>query len=270
SAALALTLLAPSVLLPPPSAATPTVAYVQLAPDPRLAEHLPFGLPGTGELHVRDGYALSYDSWLKVPRWVGYRVSHEGLAGDAVRGDDFRPDPELKPHQSAQLEDYRRSGQQRGHMAPAGSMRHDPKRMSESFLLSNIAPQVRGVNVGLWRSLEARERAWAEARGDVFVMTGPAFLPVDGDKEIRFAVIGNSRVAVPTHFWKIIARRAPDGSLETLAFLVPNHEGLAKDLGRYLVSVRELERVTGLDFFSALPDEQARPLKAEAAGRLWP
>ena len=54
----------------------------------------------------------------------------------------FRPDPSVPPSLRAENGDFWTSGWSRGHMAPAGNNKHCQDAMDDTFLLSNIVPQV--------------------------------------------------------------------------------------------------------------------------------
>lgn len=233
-----------------------------------VEKHLPFGLPSTGELLFREGYVLSHNNWLKIPNWVAYRVERACLDARLGRGDDFRPDTSLKAWQRAGLDDYKRSGYDRGHLAPSADMKCSAEMNSESFLLSNMAPQVGiGFNRGVWKDLEDKVREWTRSRQDVYVLTGPAFDP-SGD-EMRFKLVGKTRVAVPTHFFKIVVERKSPDRVEAIAFLLPNKKLPGRDLPKYLTSVEAIERMTGLDFLDELPDEEEDRVESAPAKGLW-
>lgn len=235
-----------------------------------LREHLPFGLPSTGELLFRKGYVVSHDNWLKIPRWSAYHISSSTVRGWTTRTDDFRPDKELKSWQRAELADYARSGYARGHMAPSAAMRRDKQTNSESFLLSNMVPQIGpGFNSGIWAHLEDKVRDWALARGDGWVFVGPAFQETDNSGMIKFKLIGKSRVAVPTHNFMILVTRGGTGTMDAIAFMMPNAKAKNDKLPSFLTNIKEIERVTGLDFLDALPDEEEDELEARQPTTLW-
>ena len=62
------------------------------------------------------------------------------ITGQSERTENFRPDPAV-PSGSAQLNDYKNSGYDRGHLCPAGDMTFNEQAMSETFYLSNMSPQ---------------------------------------------------------------------------------------------------------------------------------
>lgn len=233
-------------------------------------EHLPFGLPSTGELLFRQGYVVSHNNWLKIPNWSAYHVSSTTLHGTLGRSNDFRDDEDLKPWQRSEPADYKRSGYDQGHMAPAGAMKRGEGAMSESFLLSNMVPQVGvGFNRGIWRILEDKVRGWSVARGEGWVFVGPVFQEVDGTGMMKFKLIGKSRVGVPTHNFMILVTRDRQGALDVIAFMLPNAKAEVDQLASFIVSIHDIERLTGLDFMDKLPDEQEDELESRRPSGLW-
>lgn len=233
-------------------------------------EHLPFGFPSTGELLFRKGYVVSHDNWLKIPRWSAYHISTTTVRGWSTRTDDFRADPELKPWQRAELADYARSGYARGHMAPSAAMRRDKQTNSESFLLSNMVPQIGpGFNSGIWAHLEDKVRDWALERGEGWVFVGPAFQETDSSGMMKFKLIGKSRVAVPSHNFMILVTRDAAETMDAIAFMMPNAKAKNDKLPSFITSIKEIERITGLDFLDSLPDEQEDELENKRPDALW-
>ncbi len=133
--------------------------------------------------------------------------------------------------------------------------------MSESFLLSNMAPQVGiGFNRHIWKTLESKVREWTEDRGELYVVTGNMYA-TDHPK-----TIGRNHVAVPTHCFKVIFDPV---RVEAIAFILPNRKLRTADLPNYIVSVDDVERQTGLDFLSKLNDTIEHTVEAEIQPALW-
>src|SRR5581483_4070948 len=153
----------------------------------------------------------------KTPDWAIEKLTPNRFTGPGDRtelGNPFTPDPDLPKGKRAELSDYRGSGFDRGHMAPAASMKFSKEATEQSFYLSNMAPQVgQGLNRDIWADLEALTRTWTCGRGQLIVMTGPIY---DDD---RPKTIGDDKVAVPTAFYKI----AYDSDRKrVIAFILPN------------------------------------------------
>jgi len=192
------------------------------------------------------------------------------LAAEVRRTNDYRPDPDvLGGDDRAELSDYRGSGYDRGHLASAADMARSRITMSESFLLTNIAPQIPGFNRGIWKRLETEIRGWAVERGDINVCTGPVYLDDDGDGVVEFDVIGRGQVAVPDAFFKIVVARE-DSGVDVIAFVLRNTDypsGIK--LAGFIVSVDEVEALTGLDFLDRVDDDVEVEIESERADGLW-
>ncbi len=225
-------------------------------------EHVKYGAPSTNPtLLCRLGYALSHNATHKVPDWVAYHLTRDRVSlGTIPRSNDFRPDPDLEKGKRAEKKDYKRSGYDRGHMAPAGAMKWSERAMSESFLLSNTAPQV-GIsfNRHIWKSLEGKVRAWTVERGELYVVTGPIYTG-------SLKHIGGNKVTVPTHFYKVIFDPI---KVEVIAFILPNKKLKTKDLPKYITSVDDVESKTGLDFLEGLEDSVEDFIEAKTQAGLW-
>jgi endonuclease G len=225
-------------------------------------EHLKFGAPSLDPvLLCRLGYALSHDAYHKVPDWVAYHLTRDKIMGTYPRSNNFRPDPDLPQGERAELKDYRGSGYDRGHMAPAAAMKWDQQAMSESFLLSNMAPQIGiGFNRGIWRVLEKKVRDWTTQRGELYVVTGPIYVW----NEIE--TIGPDQVSVLGYFYKVIFDPV---RIEAIAFILPNQKLNSDDLPTFIVSVDQVEAETGLDFFSEIEDNVEDLVEAMVQVGLW-
>ena len=212
-----------------------------------------------GQIIQRTGYTLAYDAKNKTPQWVAWELTNEETRGKEERTNDFQPDPEVIGTKVVTY-DYSGSGYDRGHMAPAGDMKWSKQAMQESFYMTNICPQDHNLNTEDWNDLEMKSREWARRYGKVHIVCGPIY------KGIRNEYIGEHRVKVPDAFFKVIliddARKS-----YALGFLFENKAG-ERPLKEYLVSVDEIERITGMDFFSVLPDNLENRLEAETLREL--
>ncbi|BCO11379.1 DNA/RNA non-specific endonuclease [Citrifermentans bremense] len=146
-------------------------------------------------------------------------------------------------------------------MAPAADMAWDAAAMSESFYLSNMVPQAgEGMNRGIWAVLEKKARQWVEKRGELYIYSGPIYR--EGDVK----TIGRNKVAVPDALFKVVLDPARH---EAIAVIMPNRRLDTRDMPKYLVPVREVERLTGLEFFSTLPQEEQDRIEVPKPEDLW-
>ncbi len=196
-----------------------------------------------------EGYTISYNKDYKVANWVCYELLREELEGKAKRSDRFVPDPQVPKAESATLSDYRKSGFDRGHIAPAADFNWNATAKDETFYLSNMCPQAPSFNRGIWKNLEAAVRGWAVRDSAIWVVSGPVLPQSD---TVEYATIGAGCVIVPTLFYKIILA-AIDEEPRAIAFVMPNEKSTAP-LWDFAVTVDSVERLTQMDFFSLLPD----------------
>lgn len=240
-----------------------SISVVLAGPLEDCAEYTRLGIPGQqGELLCRTGYLLAHSPEHKNPLWVIERLTRERATSKVVpRYDKFQADPGLAKGKRSELSDYRGSGYDRGHMAPSADMRWDRNAMIECFYLSNMVPQVgEGMNRGIWKDLEEYVRNWAIDRGEIFVFTGPVYY--GGVTK----TIGKNRVAVPSHLYKIVYDPARK---EAVAFTMPNQALNPSDMPSYIVTIREIEAWTGLDFLTALDAETQNAVETARPERLW-
>ena len=214
----------------------------------------------TNQVVQHTHFTLSYSEKDEQAEWVAYHLTRDELQNAAERNDNFREDPKVLSG-SASPDDYRRSGYDRGHLAPAGDMGFSEEAMSESFYMSNISPQDRAFNRGIWRALETQTRDWVADNGSLYVVTG-------GVLTEKIKAIGTkNKVSVPKYFYKVLLH-LEEHNLKAIAFLLPN-EGSEASLSQFVISIDSLESMTGIDFFPALPDDLEENLESSVSLTGW-
>lgn len=202
------------------------------------------GRPEQVITHV--GYTVSYNPEWRVPNWVAYELTDFESGGEEKRSNHFLPDP-LVEGDPVVTADYKNSGYDRGHMAPAADMKWSEQAMRESFYMTNMCPQLHNLNAGDWKSLEDLGREWARKYGSVYIACGPIV-------EEGFSTIGTERkIAIPSAFFKVFLRRKGNG-WTSIGFVMANEAG-SKPLMTYMMSVNEIEERTNIDLFYLLPDD---------------
>ncbi|KAM4697064.1 endonuclease G, mitochondrial [Rhinophrynus dorsalis] len=242
-------------------------AAIQLPPSTGLTR---FGLPGLSQLKSRQSHVLSYDPRLRGPGWVLEHLTEERLQGTADRAlSEFREDESVHPYHRAANSDYQGSGFDRGHLAAAANHRWNQQAMDETFLLSNVYPQNPHLNQKAWNNLERHCRKLSKKNKNVYVCTGPLFLPkkeLDGKLYVRYQVIGSNNVAVPTHFFKVVIVEKFNGEIELQSYVMPNCPVDEKiPLTHFLVPIESIERAAGLLFVPNIM-KSTNSLKAITAG----
>lgn len=210
-----------------------------------------------GVIYKKSNYAHSYSSADRQSEWVVYYFSPAEVDGEVERSNEFMPDPTIA-NSPTKLE-YNQSGYDRGHMAPAADMKFTKVAMEECFYMTNMSPQEPAFNRGIWKDLEEDIRGWASKIDGIYIVTGALF---EQDKRIRKA-----KITIPSHFYKILytpSEKAP----RMVAFLLPNGEG-SKPMCKYAVSVDDVEKRAGIDFFAQLPDEAENRLESTVDCGSW-
>merc|ERR1712098_629694 len=184
---------------------------------------------------------------------------------------DFVEDKSIHPYFRSLNTDYKYSGFDRGHMAPAGNHRRDQLMCNETFLLSNMAPQVgKGFNRDKWEHLERYVRKMTKLYKNVYVCTGPLYLPQQGDDGkmyVKYEVIGKNHVSVPTHFFKVIVGETENQQLELESYVLPNQTiPDSTPLENFQVPVDSVERAAGLLFFDRLSRDRLARINGKITG----
>lgn len=214
----------------------------------------------TERVIVHHGYTVSYNADWKIPNWVAYELTDVEVAGEEPRAKKFVPDPMVPKYESATTDDYKNSGWDRGHMAPAADMKWHPQAMKESFYLSNVCPQNHNLNGGVWKDLEEQVRDLAAQKGSIYVVCGPI---VSDD----YQTIGANKVVVPSAFFKVLLQEK-DGKIYTIGFVYENVAG-RRPMSTYAMTVDEVEELTGIDFFPSLPDKIEKRVESEVDFTKW-
>jgi endonuclease G len=240
-----------------------TAAKNAYTPDYTFENNKEFSLPTyTKKDHVvwHEGYTLCYVEEYEQASWVSYRLTAAQIKGKNERENDFRPDPEVNSG-SAVPDDYRGTGYDRGHLAPAADFKSSAVLMSESFFMSNMSPQEPDFNRGIWEKLESRVRTWVKRDEALYIVTGPVL-------KGKMAYIGKkNKVAVPTMYYKVVLD-LQEPEIKAIGFLMKN-EGSNKSLQSFAVTIDEIEKETGLDFFPQLPDDMEKTLEGSMDVKMW-
>ena len=229
--------------------------------------------PPTWTVICHAGQVVAFNPEHNVSDWVAYRLRREDLLDPKVeRKDAFRLDPEVPEGHRVVPDDYLKTGYDRGHLAPAGSMKWSEEAMSESFFMSNMAPQVgAGFNRSSWRALERRMRRWACERGVLYLVTGPLYQdrPIqqlvadnDGDGEDDNGIL----VDLPSHFFKLALDPT---AMEAISFILPNSKVKTNDLPEHLTSIKDIEARTRLDFLPKISDGSEQAMESHVQPGLW-
>ncbi len=220
-------------------------------------------VPREGVILERRTYTLSFNAEENIPDWVAWRLDPDRLVERESRSDKFTPDPDLDPSVAVVTGDYTGSGWDRGHMCPAADNRWHWRAMDESFYMTNICPQHHNLNRGDWKELEDACRRWAE-REAIYIVCGPILY----SKPTHGYIGRDHRIRVPDAFFKVVLRGVESGEPYAAGFVYKNTSG-NRHTDAYINTVDDVERMTGLDFFPALPDDVEKRVESQYKLYLW-
>ncbi len=210
-------------------------------------------------------YTLLYDTAYRQGAWVAHvltraQAEYRGVKREA---NNFTADPVARAYKwpYAVTSDYTRSGYDRGHLLPSADRDDTAEENTATFYLSNVSPQRPALNQRIWKYMEEEVRRMALRYDTLWIVTG-------GELKPGLDRIGKHGVGVPDHFFKAILTRDSAG-FRAIAFRLPNDTVIPGTFWDYVLSVDQLEELTGYDFFHNLPDSIERVVEAQADPARW-
>ncbi len=218
--------------------------------------------PTSTTLHYT-GFTVSYNPSTRQPDWVSYTLTADEV--EATKHTPkiprcFMPDPKLDLPQATN-EDYSGSGWVRGHMARRQDMKWSEQAVFESDYFTNICPQDKEMNNGVWHQIENLARKLAVRYDSVQIVCGPIFVSKTPE------TIGPNHVHIPDSFFKAFLIKHQD-AYHTIAFICPNNPDSVTIVGT-VRSVNTVESFTGYDFFGFLDDGVEETIENEVEDGLW-
>lgn len=214
----------------------------------------PIASSANNYLMVKSQYTMSYNNKTHTANWVSWQLNRSWI-GSADRQDNFRPD-DLLPASWYKVRpgDYTGSGYDRGHIAPSADRTRNEADNSATFLMSNMMPQVPELNRGVWGDLEDYSRSLVQAGKELYIVAGPV-----GSKG---AIGKKEKITVPAKTWKVIFVLDKPGlsgvtaNTRAIAVIMPNDASVkGKGWKSFRVSVKQVEKDTGLNFLSNVPPQ---------------
>lgn len=177
--------------------------------------------------------------------WAAEHLTTERVrAGKKLsRKDAFHEEESIPASSRATLNDYKRSGMDRGHLAPNKDM-GDLRTQADCFSLANIVPQDSNNNQNLWEGIESAVRSYVMSHGDVYIITGPIF-PGHGQQ----AKWLKGRVLIPIQMYKIVY---DPRTRKAAAYLAQNQPGMEWENK----SIAEISEIAQIDFFPWMTKKQ--------------
>jgi endonuclease G len=215
-------------------------------------------------------FCIEWDISKKAQRWTAFRWDNSNSGGYIKREDNFIEDTDIPEMYRTTYDHYRGSGYTRGHICASADRWNSLEANRQTFLYSNMQPQLYSFNGGIWANLEMKVRSWntADFRDTLYVARGGTI-----DHTSDLIEITSTGLRVPKYFFMALLRKNKTG-YKALAFWAEHlDEDHSNDpLSNYIINIRELERRTGIDFFCNLPDkteEEVETASLEDIKWLW-
>ena len=220
-------------------------------------------------------YALEWDKSKRAQRWTCYEMYAGNSGQNWYRsewentewgGDPFQVDPDIPESYRSELSDYKYSGYNRGHICASQDRVNSKDANEQTFYLSNMHPQIGGFNSGVWGNMEMQVRAWNTnaSRDILYVCKGGT---IDNSSQI----INDpyfSKLIVPKYFFMAILK-VKNGTYDAIAFWIEHKVNSDTNLAKYAISIDQLEKNTGIDFFCNLPDDIENQVEARCVPSDW-
>ncbi len=217
-------------------------------------------LPKGSQLVRHSAMILSYNEEHEQADWVAHIILPDVETGRVSRTNDFRTDPAVSTG-TAEQDDYWESGFDRGHLAPSADFRWSEKALSESYFYSNMSPQRPELNRKVWGELEDWVRRYViDFKKPVVVVTGGVLTP-------GLLTLGENKVTIPKYYFKAILD--PYGDMQKAIAFVMENRAHDYPVISYAVSIDSVERLTGLDLFTQLADDEEKKLEAMCEPKAW-
>lgn len=214
-------------------------------------------------------YSLEWDCDKKAPRWVCYQMNHEG--NNTSGTGNWVEDPEI-PYQlrfSDTHSMYVDSGYVRGHLVASADRLYSKEANEQVFYYSNSLPMFSNFNgganyTGVWVNMEDQVRSWGAKCETLYVVKGGT---IDNENQILMRVKPNVEggLIVPKYFFMAMLAKTGN-SYKALGFWAEHNNTVIEnlDLRNYVVTINELEELTGIDFFCNLPDDIEKMLESKS------
>lgn len=223
---------------------------------------IPHGVRPNSQLVRHANFTLLYNKKTCEPFWVAWQLTNVETNGDFQRSNDFEPDPDISEPYQVISKDYSHSGYDRGHMASAADMKFSAQAMTECFYMSNMCPQLHNLNAHSWERVEKACRRWAKQEGSVYVACGPIF------RTKKYNYIGQyHQIAVPDAFFKVVLS-LQKGKEKAIGFVM-NNSNDDQPMKDAAMSVDDVEKLTGFDFFASLPDNLEKRVESNYSLKAW-
>lgn len=234
---------------------------------PNLKRETRYGIPAADKIMFNRHYILGYSYYFRQAKWALEIIDPD--SSQVVRVDRFRPDYRVAEMFRADLADYAGSGFDRGHLVSSANQIEEDIQNSETFLLSNMSPQVPKFNRQIWRNLETAVRKLDSRKSilETYVICGPIFYFDKTVREIGTEDNNGVSIPIPHAYFKSILTENARGTLHMWSFIIPNKH-TTKPLKDFLVSTKKVEKIAGIFLWEGLSGSKINREKSRIR-KLW-
>lgn len=224
-----------------------------------LSQQYELPAPGSREQLVKHTmFALSYNEGYELPSWAAYQLTPEQARATGTFKEKYFEDP-LVTTGSASVKDYKDAGFIMGQLVPPEDMFTSPQAVEETFLTSNTVPHKPSFNKYIWKTIEKLIREWAKEGNTLYIATGPVL------KDAPFGTFGQNKISIPTRYYKALLDVNGE---RAIGFIIRGNVATGAPKS-FAVTVDELEKITGIDFFPELADELEEKVEASNDFAKW-
>ncbi|MBR4242403.1 MAG: DNA/RNA non-specific endonuclease [Bacteroidaceae bacterium] len=216
-------------------------------------------------------YCIEWDIAKKAQRWSAFRWDSSNSGGYVKREDNFIEDTDIPEAYRTTYAHYRGSGYTRGHICASADRWNSVEANRQTFLYSNMQPQLYDFNGGIWANLESKIRTWNtnDFRDTLYVVKGGTI-----DRSADILETTNTGLLVPKYFFMAILcknKSTTNGGYKAIGFFMEHRDNYTdvKDMSPYIRTIDQLEDLTGIDFFCNLPDAIENTVEASVARNAW-
>lgn len=230
-----------------------------------------------GSVSTRN-YSFLWDYDNLVAPWVAYPLCKWNIGNNIKRTNAWGLDPLLPEGKQPVLYRGFSKGNNgwyaRGHQIPSADRLTSYESNSMTFYGTNMTPQIQdGFNGDIWATLEGKVRSWANSSDTLYVVTGCVIDYPEG-QTVKYALDNyGKKVTVPTAYYKVVLRYMKNSTVgysgySACAVWLDHKVYSTKNIdSKYSMSVKDLEKKVGMDFFVNLPavvgEEMAAKIESE-------
>jgi endonuclease G len=203
-------------------------------------------------------FTLSYNEGYEMPSWVAYKLTPEQAKATGTYKEKYSEDPMVTTG-TASIKDYKDAGFIMGQLVPPEDMFTSQQAVNETFLISNTVPQKPAFNKYIWKTNEKLIREWAKEGNTLYIVTGPILA------DAPFGSFGPNKVSIVTRFYKAVLDMNGE---RAIGFVFRNNASSGTQKS-FAISVDELEKITGIDFFPLLPDDLEQKVESSKDFTKW-